>query len=98
MPIYAETCWTTCATYPSAVAVVSSVTSGCEGKERGGAGSQDEMGIGRGAPRMVKRRSGAERGSMGKMKLMVWIWVVRRGNREEERAVCCCLNYSGEIW
>ena len=46
--------------------MVSSVISGCEGKEDGGAGSED-MGMGRGAPRMVKRRSGADKGSMGKM-------------------------------
>jgi hypothetical protein len=53
------------------VAVVSSVISGCEAREGGGDGSEDRAGIGRGAPRIVKRRSAGERGSMGKIKLVV---------------------------
>jgi hypothetical protein len=78
------------------VAVVSSVTSGREGRERGGAGSDEERGMGSGAPTMVNSRSAAERGSMGKMKLTVWIRVARRGGREETRIVCRCLEVTGQ--
>lgn len=71
--------------------------SGYEGRERGGAGSEAKTGTGRGASRMVKRRSAAERGSTGKIKLIVWMSEVRSGSNDATSAECRFLtDYSAE--
>ena len=59
---------TTSAAYPNAVATLSSFTSLRPGKESGGAGSLGIVGMGRGTSTIVKRRSGGETNSIGKMK------------------------------
>ena len=48
-------------------------------------------GTGRGAPRIVKRRSAAERGSIGKINVIVWISEVRSGSMDDTRVECPCL-------
>lgn len=57
----------TCATSPNALATVSSLKLGCPGRDKGGAGSEEENGTGRGTVTMVKRRSLGSKGSIGKI-------------------------------
>ena len=66
-PKYAASSCTNCAAYPNAVATLSSDTSFRDGNDRGGAGSVGPVGIGSGTSRIVKRRSGGESSSIGKM-------------------------------
>ena len=77
--MYAASKCTTCAAYPSAVAIVSSVTSLCDGNERGGAGSVTPTGMGSGTSKIVNNRSGGDRSSMGKMEASVLMTSLRRG-------------------
>jgi hypothetical protein len=76
-PRYAASSCTTCAAYPKAVATASSFTSWRLCSESGGAGSVGESGMGRGTERMVKRRSGGERSSIG--------WIVETVDRRALR-------------
>lgn len=66
LPRYAASICKTCAVYPSAVAMASSVTSLWFGNVDGGAGSFGVKGMGNGTSRMVKSRSGGEYSSIGK--------------------------------
>jgi hypothetical protein len=53
----------------------------------GGAGSVEDRGMGSGTERMVKRRSGDERGSIGKIVDRVVRIVVRIGEKRARRDV-----------
>ena len=77
LPRYAAMNCTRCAAYPSAVATVSSFMSLCAGKARGGAGSVDAKGMGKGTSTMVYSRSGGERSSIGYIVAKVDNTVVR---------------------
>lgn len=78
-PKYTAISCTTWATNPNAVATPSSVTSLCDGINRGGPGSVADNGMGSGTAKMVYNKSEVERSSIGNMDARTDNRVVRVG-------------------